>query len=142
VFLTAKTLLCAALIALISVSASAFRNEPDGYGGIAWGTSISAVKGMKRVGARPGFPDRKIYVRPGDALRFGHVDLKGIEYEFLRGKFRSAPVYVNDHSRIKALKKEAFRRFGHGRELHPFAERYFWEGEISKIYLISAFDLS
>jgi len=142
VFLTAKTLLCAALIALISVSASAFRNEPDGYGGIAWGTSISAVKGMKMVGARPGFPDKKIYVRPGDALRFGHVDLEGIEYEFLRGKFRSATLKVKDLARYMALKKEAFRRFGYGRELHPFAERYFWEGETSKIYLISAFDLS
>mgnify|MGYP001207993910 CR=1 FL=1 len=141
-FLTAKTLLCAALIALISVSVSAFRNEPDGYGGIVWGTSISAVKGMKMAGTRPEFPDIKIYVRPGDVLRFGHVDLKGIEYEFLRGKFRSATLKVKDLAHYMALKKEAFRRFGYGREMHPFAERYFWEGEISKIYLISAFDLS
>ncbi len=141
-FLTVRILLYSTFIALISVGASAFPNEPDGYGGIVWGTHISAAKSMKMVAVRADSPDTKIYVRAGDVLLFGSVDLKGIEYEFLRGRFRSVTLKVKDLARYMALKKEAFRRFGHGRELHPFAERYFWEGKISKIRLVSAFDLS
>ncbi|OPY74416.1 MAG: hypothetical protein A4E64_02266 [Syntrophorhabdus sp. PtaU1.Bin058] len=135
-------LLCSALIVGFATGVLAFRNEPDGYGGIVWGTDISALKGMKAIGNRTDSPDTKIYVREGDALRFGSVDLKGIEYEFFRGKFRSVTLKVKDLSHYVALKKEAFKRFGRGRELNPHAERYFWDGATSKVSLISAFDLS
>ncbi len=134
--------MCSTLIILISAGAFAFQNEPDGYGGLVWGTDISALKDMKAVGARVDAPGIKIYVKDGDVLRFGRVDLKSIEYEFVKGKFRSVTLKVKDLAHYVALKKEAFRRFGHGRELNPAAERYFWEGSVSKIYLISAFDLS
>jgi len=142
VFLTVRTLLCAALVVLISLGAHAFRYEPEGYGGIVWGTHISALKGMKIAGASPGSPDSKIYVMVKDSLRFGGVELKAVEYEFVKGKFRSVTLKVKDLAHYVALKKEAFRRFGPGREMHPFAERYFWEGSASKAYLVSAFDLS
>lgn len=135
-------LLCSALIVGFATGVLAFRNEPDGYGGIVWGTDISALKGMKEIGDRHDSPDTKIYVREGDALRFGSVDLKGIEYKFFKGKFRSVTLKVKDLSRYVALKKEAFKRFGRGRELNPHAERYFWDGATSKVILISAFDLS
>lgn len=140
--LAIKTLLYSALILLVATGVSAFRNEPDGYNGIVWGTDISALKGMKEIGVRPGSPDTKIYVREEDALHFGSVDLKGIEYEFLKGKFRSVTLKVKDLAHYVALKREVFERFGHGRELNPLAERYFWDGATSKVYLISAFDIS
>jgi hypothetical protein len=141
-FLTIKTLLYSALILLVATGVSAFQNEPDGYGGIVWGTDISALKGMKAAGVRPDSPDTKIYIRDGDILRFGGVDLKGIEYEFFKGKFLSVTLKVKDLVHYIALKNEAFEKYGHGKELHPAAERYFWDGATSQIYLISAFDLS
>lgn len=141
-FLIIKALICPALIILFSVNAFAFQNEPDGYGGIVWGTDISALKGMKAAGGRPDSPDTKIYIRGGDMLRFGGVDLKGIEYEFFKGKFLSVTLKVKDLAHYIALKNEAFEKYGHGKELHPAAERYFWDGATSQIYLISAFDLS
>lgn len=141
-FLTVKTLLCSTLIIVVSISVSAFQNEPDGYNGIVWGTDISTLNDMKTVSVRSDSPDTKIYIRDGDTLRFGGVDLKGIEYGFLRGKFLSVTLKVKNLAQYVALKREVFERFGHGRELNPLVERYFWDGATSKVSLISAFDLS
>ena len=140
--LAIKTLLYSALILLVATGVSAFRNEPDGHNGIVWGTDISALKDMKEIGVRPDSPDTKIYVRDGDTLRFGRVDLKSIKYEFFKGKFQSVTLKVKDLAHYVALKRETFERFGRGRELNPLAERYFWDGATSKVYLISAFDIS
>jgi hypothetical protein len=141
-FLIIKALICPALIILFSAGAFAFQNEPDGYNGIVWGTDISALKGMKVAGVRPGSPDTKIYKRDGERLRFGKVELKSVEYQFFKGKFQAVTLKVKDLAHYVALKREAFKRFGEGRDLSPLAERYFWDGPTSRVHLISAFDIS
>jgi hypothetical protein len=42
-------ILMAALFVLIPLSVNAFKNEPDGFRGIKWGTNIKDLKDMKLV---------------------------------------------------------------------------------------------
>jgi hypothetical protein len=132
----------AALLLLFPGFACPFPNEPDGYEGIPWGTSIEVLPDMISLGASPKREGGRLYSRPGDILRFGRADLKSVEYEFVKEQFAGVIIKVSDLLNYVRLKEEVFRRFGKGTDLDKNAERFFWDGKSTRITLISAFDLS
>lgn len=120
----------------------AYNNEPDGYNGIKWGTNIDSLKNMRYLKTHPKNGKVTYYARQDDALTFGDAILKSVEYGFTDGKFFSVSLKVADILNYVAMKKAAFDRFGEGTAFDKFSERYFWEGQKTRITLVSAFDIS
>ncbi|NLT22371.1 MAG: hypothetical protein GXX82_04925 [Syntrophorhabdus sp.] len=126
-----------------AASAEAFQGEPDGYGGLSWGTELESLAGsMEYVGTRKETPDTAVYRRARDDLGFGRARLTAIEYGFTAGRLTVVTLKVDSLLQYLLVKEEALRRFGTGREEDPRAERFIWEGDRTTIRLVSAFDLS
>ncbi len=136
-----KILLFIALL-LHPISLYAFQNEQDGYNGITWGTDISTLQGMRYQASKSKGKDVKVYTREQDILMFEHVGLSSIEYEFIRGKLTAITMKVKGLSTFVAFRDAVFNKFGRGREFMKNTERYYWDGNFTRITLISNFDLS
>lgn len=122
-----------------------FSNEPDGYDNIRWNADISTIKSMIHMKSKQAGPDDqelKFYTREGDVLEFGKAALKSIEYGFINDRFFSVTFKVADLFNYVMLKKVVFDKFGPGTEFDQFSERYYWNGESSRVTLVSAFDFS
>lgn len=137
---------CIPLVVLVlfaAAGAGAFQGEPDGYGGLSWGTHLEGLMGsMEHMGTRTGPPDTTVYRRVQDDLVFGRARLTAIEYGFTAGRLTVVTLKVDSLPQYFLVKEEALRRFGPGREEDPRAERFKWEGDRTTIRLVSGFDLS
>ena len=140
VFIIALTFF--ALVFAIECKARTFQNEPDGYNGISWGTPVGGLSSMEHAGKDKNIPDISLYRRIGEDLSYGRARLASIEYGFAGGLLTSATLRVNSLLEYLLMKEEAIRRYGKGKEMDPFSERFVWEGERTTIMLISAFDMS
>src|SRR5713101_2322558 len=84
------TILLVNAIVLLPVISFAFENEPHGFRGIGWWTSISKLKSvMEHERTDPSYGGIEMYTRKGDEPQIGSANLKSIEYGFWRGKFTS-----------------------------------------------------
>jgi hypothetical protein len=121
---------------LSSTVASAFQNEPTGFRGIAWGTPLSAIRGLMRpVGATPAGQDQA-YLRVGDSMTIGGAVLEKILYKFHNGGFSEAFIVAQKGPSNTEALIAAFRaQFGEGRQPHRSAEDYIWQGATSIIFL-------
>jgi len=119
-----------------------FPNEPHGFGGIAWGTHITRIPGMELL-QKPSMREGvMLYKRKDDALTWGKVRLKQIEYAFKEGLFNRVIITVEDLYNFILLRDMLFEHFGKGKEIIPGTERYVWDGNVVRITLIGAFDIS
>jgi len=122
-------------------STSTFKpnSEPDGFGGIKWGTEFSEVKSdmvESRSIANPTDPDVKIkiyYTKKGDNLKMGEAHLDKIEYAFWKGKFSEVQITAAELENFDHLKKFLFEKYGTAEKstqgLYP------WTGPITRIAL-------
>jgi hypothetical protein len=85
---------------------------------------------------------RQVYRRAGETLRFDGATLQSVEYVFLDGRLVRVEVRVRDLHNFLVLRDALFRRHGRGRELSERAERYVWEGAVTRMTLLSNFDIS
>ena len=139
----AVKLIALALWCFIGIEmAIAFQNEPDGYGGIRWGATIPSLEDMRSVRDSGEDQHVKIYVKKDESLKMEEAILESVEYEFFRGKLGRVTLRVRDISNFVLLREAAFRKFGVGKELLPNLERYYWDGEKTRIELVSRFDFS
>lgn len=120
----------------------AFQGEPDGYGGITWGTPLESVASMEYIGRQKGEPDVLLYRRAGENLFYGRARLTSIDYGFDRRLLTTVTLRVNSLLQYLLMKEEALSRFGKGKEADAFSERFIWEGERTTIRMVSAFDMS
>lgn len=128
---------------LAAAGTGAHPGEPDGYGGLSWGTPLNSVVGsMEYLGTRKKTPDTMVYRRAQDDPVFGRARLKAIEYGFTRGRLTVVTLKVDSLLQYLLMKEEVLRRYGPGREEDPRAERFRWEGERTGMRLVSAFDMS
>ncbi len=114
-------------------------SEPDGFGGIKWGTEFSEVKtDMVEVRSLsdPAKPDEKItiyYIKKGDNLKMGEAQLDKIEYVFWRGKFAEVRITATGPETFNHLKKSLFEKYGTVDK--PFQGAYSWDGSVTRIAL-------
>ena len=118
-------------------------SEPDGFRDIKWGTDFSTLSDMipnpKRIPLEYGGAGTvRTYLRKGDKLTIGEVNLEEIEYWFWNNKFYRVIITVREYANYKALKDIAIEKFGIGEETTMF-EGYWisvsWEGPKTAIAL-------
>ena len=136
------------------VTALAFKNEPDGFGGIQWGTNIDEIDDMHLI--QDGV-FLQLYSRLGDNQRIGSVQLSQLLYGFYGGRFSDVMIRVDPagpdrRSREKAmddferLKDNLFKQYGEPKtaELaNPLkgerVDKYQWVG--ANVQVALSFDL-
>jgi hypothetical protein len=130
------------------------RSEPDGFGGIRWGTEISALGDMEKVEQdKSSNSDLAWYIRKNDVLAIGKAKLERIFYSFWMGSFEGVWIDFKGDENFKTLKKELLERFGKARESEEDLEKmgkgarreplpadragafYAWWGEKTDIFL-------
>jgi len=141
-FVVIVMMVSAAIFLADECRVGAFQGEPDGYGGISWGTPLESVASMEYIGKQKDAPAILLYRRAGDNLFYGKARLKSIDYGFEGGLLTTVTLRVNSLLQYLLMKEEAFSRFGKGKDVDPFSERFAWEGERTTRMLVSAFDMS
>ena len=114
-------------------------SEPDGFGGIKWGTDISTLKDMVLVMTID--KDAKRYERKGDELKIGKAKLDYIHYEFRKGKFYLVEMWFQGIENFNHVKETIFEKYGKGRIMSEKTESYFWEGEKTDMIMIFDVDI-
>ncbi len=113
-------------------------SEPDGFGGITWGTEFSQVKSDMvelRSTDDPAEPAVKIkiyYTRKGDILKMGADQIDNIEYVFWRGKFAEVRISAAGPEKFDHLKQFLFDKYG---TVDKFQGAYSWDGSVTRISL-------
>ncbi len=113
-------------------------SEPDGFGGIKWGTEFSEVKSdmvESKVITDPAQPDVKItiyYIKKGDDLKMGEAQLDKIEYVYWRGKFAEVRIRATGPENFNHLKKFLFDKYG---TTDKRQGAYFWDGSVTQVTL-------
>ena len=130
------------------------RSDPDGFGGIRWGTEISALGDMEKAEQdKSENSDLAWYIRKNDVLAIGKAKLESIFYSFWMGNFEGIWIDFKGDENFETLKKELFERFGKAREAGGGMEKmgkgarreplptehagafYAWWGEKTDIFL-------
>jgi hypothetical protein len=114
-------------------------SEPDGFGGIKWGTEFLEVKSdlmESRSIANPTEPDVKVkiyYTKKGDNSKMGEAQLNQMEFGFFRGKFAEVQITATGPENFNHLKKFLFEKYGtvdkSTQGLHS------WNGPVTRIAL-------
>jgi hypothetical protein len=120
----------------LSISSPAFQNEPDGFGGIAWGTDVSSLNGMvfdSKYSWAAG--TTSFYRKKDDSLRFGEAQLLSARYGFFEGKLSDVLIETRGRKNWLALKAACFEKYGQGFKENYYIENYRWSGEITSIIL-------
>jgi len=113
-------------------------SEPDGFGGITWGSPFSEVKSDMvelRSTSDPAEPSVKIkiyYTQKGDNPKMGTAQLDQIEYVFWRGKFAEVRISSRGPENFDSLKQFLFEKYG---TVEKFQGAYSWDGGITRISL-------
>ncbi|MBP1747684.1 MAG: hypothetical protein H6Q52_223 [Deltaproteobacteria bacterium] len=131
---------CFALLFCTGGESAAFPGEPAGFSGLTWGTPIDVLESLKYVGTDSA--GMSLYERAGDELFFGRARLAAIEYGFENGRLAAVSLKVDSLLQYLLMKEEAFRRYGRGEELPGGEDSYVWNGDNTKISLISNFVVS
>jgi hypothetical protein len=121
---------------LLPVSSPAFQNEPDGFGGIAWGTNVSTLSGMVYDSQYTwAAGTTSFYRRKGDTLRFGEAQLLSLRYGFFEGNFSDVLTETRGRKNWVALKRACFEKYGQAFKENYYIENYRWSGKITSIVL-------
>jgi len=109
----------------VVIPAFAFRNEPDGFRGIKWGTDIKKVPDMVLL-ERDG--DTKIYYRKFDKLKIEDVYVDEIVYRFYKNRLCAVHILFDGFSNFTRLKSILVGQHGQGDQPNRQLEKYFWFG--------------
>jgi hypothetical protein len=123
-------LLAAAAVLLAPAGAAAFQNEPDGFRGLSWGDRIGDMQGMSlhKKGKVGGVP-LEVYSRDEDPMRYGEARLTKLLYGFYNDRLYMVSMVTRTPSDYRALKKEAFGRFGEPTAGLDNLDKYKWKGD-------------
>ena len=113
-------------------------SEPDGFGGITWGSPFSEVKSDMvelRSTSDPAEPSVKIkiyYTQKGDNPKMGTAQLDQTEYVFWRGKFAEVRISSRGPENFDSLKQFLFEKYG---TVEKFQGAYSWDGSVTRVTL-------
>lgn len=127
--------ICAILILILLVSSvSAFKNDPEDFRGIKWGTTIDSLDDMKKISIED---DLHNYSRLNDKMTIGDAKLDIINYIFWDNKFLAVSISGNGFSNFINLKNAVFKSFGAGFQFNEYIEEYKWGiGKFDKTLII------
>jgi len=135
-FLSEKRLVTAIILLAVAILAPsltfAFRNEPDGFRGIKWGTEITQLPDLV---IDKGAGDLKWYRRKSDKLEIGDANVDYIVYGFYKNEFLSVLIGYKGFRNFTELKSILFHQYGEGRKLGQSLEQYWWLGSNVSIKL-------
>jgi hypothetical protein len=118
-------------LVLTPAIAFAFRNEPEGFRGIAWGTEFSTALGDMTPIEESG--KTRLYTRADESMSIGAAQVDKIAYAFVDGKFDSALVQtkglVNNRAMLDALRAQ----FNEPIRPNRFMDDYYWKGKVTTI---------
>lgn len=106
-------ILIAGLILLLA--ASAFAEDPDGFRGIPWGSSLETMREADpklvegHMGAMPGV---KAFKRSDDELSFGGIKPDAITYMFYKDTFTSVSIDFRGYDNYERLLNYCRKQFG------------------------------
>ncbi|MCX8110734.1 MAG: hypothetical protein N3D15_05750 [Syntrophorhabdaceae bacterium] len=130
------------LILLIHGTGNAFKNEPDGFRSIIWGTEIEKVKNMRYLYSKGTDNESRFYKIDSDIRLFGGAEIDSIEYEFYKGRFVSVILKVKDLGNFSILKSFLFKKHGIGKEPVKGLEAFYWAGDKTIMSLILKQEIS
>jgi hypothetical protein len=135
--------------------------EPDGFGGIKWGTDMATLKGMeyfRTVVIGGTLPvelwdfDRMemrhriaidIYTKEGDKLMFGKARLASIEYGFSNGRLCEVTVIATGVRNWNSFRQAVLAKYGRGVRVSGSSPEgrenldwYEWWGKTSEMELL------
>jgi hypothetical protein len=129
---TLGTLVLLLIIALcVAIPAFAFKNEPDEFRGIKWGTNIGQLTDMVLSGDSG---EEKFYLRKNDKMQIGDATLDTLEYAFYKERFFAVFIKfkgdTNSDSLWDTLSYVYGKSDGKGLEVGSF----YWEGTTVKLW--------
>jgi len=110
----------------------AFQNEPDGFRGMKWGTSISELSDFT---LKDGKGETKIYVKKNDKMKIGDSDIDGISYVFYKDKFYGVMIRFRNITNFIGIKETCQQLYGSGYRPNRFMKNYLWHGSNVTVYL-------
>ena len=129
----------AAAAVVISVwgaaGAETFWNEPNGFGGIAWGTPFSAVQDQMIPMPGEGLDATQLFHRKGDKAKVGGVSLQDVAYVFDNGIFLGVVVTTKGLANRRAIISAFRAEFGEGRQPIESMDDYYWWGNTTSANL-------
>ena len=117
--------------AYVAIPASAFKNEPDGFRGIKWGTNISELNDL--LVAESG-KDAVYCIRKNDTMKMGDASIDHIFYGFYKNRLFVVLVEYNGHLNFTKLKAILVDQYGKPEQPNQLMEKYFWSGETVDIF--------
>jgi hypothetical protein len=125
------------ILTLQQNSSLAFKNEPDGFRGVKWGTSIDSLKGMIYFGKGELYGGYEVYLRRNEDLRVGDARLNSVLYAFWQKKLFSVTIFLEEGiSNWSTFKETIFEKFGAGYQPNRYIEDYRWYGDITNMILV------
>ena len=122
------------LFILSCPTSAAYKNEPDGFRGITWGTELETVKDnmvFKRTDSSYG--GIHFYTKKDDDMTIGAAKLDMIQYGFWQGKFYVVYIYVDGYSNWSGVQEALTAKFGGGYKHNRYLEEYYWFGDKTTI---------
>lgn len=126
----------AVLLLVVPATGRAFPNEPTGYGGFEWGTSIRKISHLAAdpdASPEAGF---KIYQRQTAATPlFGNIPLQKMSYVFQSDQLVAGVMYVDGAPRFYEILKTIKKMHGNGVPTEQFGTPggMVWDGKVSTI---------
>ncbi len=111
------------LIILSTGASYAFKNEPDGFRGIKWGTNINTLNNMTVVES---VGDTHVCKRIGDEMKIGNAELTSLTYFFWKGKLLGIAINTKGYTNWSAFRNAVFEKFGKGHQENRYIEYYIW----------------
>jgi hypothetical protein len=102
--------------------------EDGEFRGLKWGERLSRIKGMVLVDTDTGLPDVHEYLRLGESLTIGDVDLRYIVYAFWHDMLYTITLWTSGQSNYEKLRELVSKLYGKGLQVDPDMERYIWYG--------------
>ncbi len=114
------------LTTVIHTTGFSFQNEPDGFGGIKWGTAIvENVQEMWSTSVSTTNSDIVTYERKKENQPIGSVKLSNVGYAYYKDRFSYAHLQSDNK---QALIKTFTSQYGAGEKLAPELDYYLWHG--------------
>lgn len=104
------------------------KDDPQGFGGLAWGTPLDQTQGLWLAGKDLSLGGLDIYHSEAPRQEFEGVALKKALYVFWRDRFLAVDLEVEGPEAFAALKKACLDKFGPGFQPQRYLERHYWVG--------------
>jgi len=118
-------------------SSFAYKNEPNGFRGIKWGTSIYSMTGFEYVKTEPS-TGTEFYIKKNEDPTMGKAKLEAITYGFWQSKFCTIMISCRGLKNWTNLKDKVFNEFGQKEKSYQSTkniEMYIWVGTVTDMLL-------